>query len=72
MTVDNTLGYSIAYFAEKNNFDTYLPLANTTMNSFKILGVSSEPVEIEEISISKYLTYEDPENGFIIKYPSIS
>lgn len=68
-TVDNTVGYSILFFAEKQSFDSYLPLVDEITGSFKISEIKDTSVEIEEFSISQYLKYEDTEKGFTIKYP---
>lgn len=69
MTVDNTVGYSLSFFAEKSSFDSYLSMVNTSIDSFKISSISNEPVEIIRPLLSTYLTYDDPLKGFTIKYP---
>ena len=66
---DNTIGYSILYFAEKQSFDSYLPLVNKSIDSFKISGIKDTPAEIEAFSISEYLVYENTSQGITIKYP---
>ena len=66
---DNMIGYSILYFAEKQSFDSYLPLVNKSIDSFKISEIKDKPVEIEAFSISEYLVYENSSQGIAIKYP---
>jgi hypothetical protein len=69
ITVDDAVGYSVSYLAEKSSYDSYLPLVEQSIDSFSISGISDTPTEIEEFPVSQYLSYEDPEKGLTIKYP---